>query len=142
MGRPSGVWGMTSAVEIPPAAFAKPDERAPLPWRLEMTPYGTRGSADSGSILRTSPGRAPSTYTGPVTTCGPSASKLRGCREYCFAMATASCSTFSRPTPLLPNHATGSRPWSSRRPSWLTVSMVIVRPERTRATAVSDVRGR
>ena len=57
-------------------------------------------------------------------------------------MATASSSTWSRGTPLPANQATGSRPWSSRIPSWLTVSMVIVRPERTRATGASPTRGR
>ena len=44
---------------------------APFPCRLEITPYGTRSGRSSTSILRTSPGSAPRTATGPVITCGP-----------------------------------------------------------------------
>jgi hypothetical protein len=72
-----------AGVEQRPLGTAPPASRgnAPLPCRLEITPYGTRGRTDSISTLSTSPGPAPSTWIGPVTTCGPSTSKLRGVRS-------------------------------------------------------------
>jgi hypothetical protein len=66
------IGGITSSGVMP---LAVPGS-APLPCLLDTTPYGTRGSADRVSTSSTSPGSAPVTYTGPVTTCGPSTSKF------------------------------------------------------------------
>ncbi len=83
VGRPSvATGGMTSSSVMPSGAppFAC-RASAPLPWRLDTTPYGTRGSMESISTLSTSPGRAPATWIGPVTTWGPSRSKSLGVRS-------------------------------------------------------------
>src|SRR3954469_14754771 len=103
--------------------------RAPLPWRLEITPYGARGTSPTTSTRSTSPGRAPATWTGPVTTCGPSLAKSCGSSEP--AIVRASRMTCDSPTPLPRKYATGSRPWSSRMPSCETVSKVTSEPDAT-----------
>ena len=46
---------------------------APRPGPVTLAPYGTRISTSSMRTSSMSPGRAPSTYTGPVSTCGPGA---------------------------------------------------------------------
>lgn len=77
----------------------------------------------------TSPGSAPSTAIGPVTTWGPSAKKSCWLSE--AAICLASSSTISALMPYWPKYLTGSRPWSSSRPSWETVSKVTALPEGT-----------
>ena len=81
---------------------------------------------------------APATWIGPVTTCGPSA----GSRVRVQAISTASASTSPGATPSPVKNASGSQPWSSSRPSWLTVSMVTSVPGSTRRTGVSVAQGR
>ena len=113
--------------------------RAPLPCRLEITPYGTRGCSRTTVMASRSPGRAPSTRIGPVTMCGPSRT---GSRRLCAAISIASRSTASPGTPWLPKNAAGSPPWSGSVPSWLTVSITIVSPDAIVSTGASVRQGR
>ncbi len=59
----------------PPVGYSSGS--APLPCRFDTTPYGTRGRVSSTVIFSRSPGRAPVTAIGPVTTCGPSTAGSR-----------------------------------------------------------------
>ena len=106
---------------------------APLPCRLEITPYGTRSGRSSTSILSTSPGSAPRTAIGPVMTCGPGPS----CAEVA-ATAIASVSTLRSGTPYDSKNWRGSWPWSSSTPSWEMVSRVTTSPEETTATGAES----
>ncbi|WP_241882852.1 hypothetical protein [Frankia sp. KB5] len=65
--------------------------------------------------------------TGPVTMWGPSTPNRCGIPEAAIARASASTSDGATPKPA--KKASGSRPWSQRIPSWLTVSKVTVAPE-------------
>ncbi len=113
---------------------------APFPCRLEITPYGTRGRVSRTVTASRSPGRAPATWTGRETTCGPSTPNVRGWVDASVAaIAMASDSTCS--TSYAAKKASGSRPWSSRMPSWLTVSKVTSVPGSTRSTGSSAAHG-
>ncbi len=124
--QPSGPGWAVAKTQTGSSPSGSSPGKAPRPWRLETVPYGARGRSCSTVTASTSPGSAPATAMGPVTTCGPSASASWGTAD--AAIPIASRSTASAGTPLPANHATGSRPWSSRTPSWLTVSMVTVLP--------------
>ena len=85
-----------------------------------------------------SPGFAPRTSTGPLTTCGP---------EPCgwsdsAAMAAASARMSDAATPCAWKNPSGSLPCSSSRPSWLSVSMRSVSPALMAATGRSPRAGR
>ncbi len=77
---------------------------APRPGPVTLAPYGTRISTSSMRTSSMSPGRAPSTYTGPVITCAPAPSS-RLTRSY---IAIASGRTFSAEMPARPKYVTGS----------------------------------
>lgn len=81
---------------------------------------------------------APATWIGPVTTWGPSRC---GSRDMVAAISTASSSTPSAGTPCAPKKASGSLPWSSRMPSWLTVSIVTLSPSAMCSTGGSTAQG-
>jgi len=138
--QPSGPGWAVAKTQTGSSPSGSSPGKAPRPWRLETVPYGARGRSCSTVTASTSPGSAPATAMGPVTTCGPSASASWGTAD--AAIPIASRSTASAGTPLPANHATGSRPWSSRTPSWLTVSMVTVLPASTLSTGWSAPQGR